>query len=275
MLASFSAEMLKLYKRPATWILILVPLVLNQVFSYLVPYTSYLSAENERAAEQVLANRLPADLVLNSIGGFPVFAGAIALTLGALSVGSEYGWGTLKTTLTQRPRRLKVYAGKLLALAVVVLTIVLATFALGAFSSSAIALSQSEVMDWPSVAGLIQGIASGWLILMMWCLFGVMLAFVFRGTALPIGLGVVWIMGIENLIVNVAAPLLDFAETLQKGLPGVNAGSLVSALNGGEVGSAPGVNTTVDGTQATLVLIAYAVVVVLIAGFVLQRRDVT
>ena len=275
MLASFSAEMLKLYKRPATWILILVPLVLNQVFSYLVPYTSYLSAENERAAEQVLANRLPADLVLNSIGGFPVFAGAIALTLGALSVGSEYGWGTLKTTLIQRPRRLKVYAGKLLALAVVVLTIVLATFALGAFSSSAIALSQSEVMDWPSLADLTQGIASGWLILMMWCLFGVMLAFVFRGTALPIGLGVVWIMGIENLIVNVAVPLLDLAETLQKGLPSVNAGSLVSALNGGEVGSAPGVNTTVDGTQATLVLIAYAVVFVLIAGFVLQRRDVT
>ncbi len=275
MLASFSAEMLKLYKRPATWVLIFVPLVLNQVFSYLVPYTSYLSAENERAAEQVLANRLPADLVLNSIGGFPVFAGAIALTLGALSVGSEYGWGTLKTTLIQRPRRLKVYAGKLLALAVVVLTIVLATFALGAFSSSAIALSQSEVMDWPSLADLTQGIVSGWLILMMWCLFGVMLAFVFRGTALPIGLGVVWIMGIENLIVNVAAPLLDFAETLQKGLPSVNAGSLVSALNGGEVGSAPGVNTTVDGTQATLVLIAYAVVFVLIAGFVLQRRDVT
>jgi ABC-type transport system involved in multi-copper enzyme maturation permease subunit len=177
--------------------------------------------------------------------------------------------------LIQRPRRLKVYAGKLLALAVVVLTIVLATFALGAFSSSAIALSQSEVMDWPSLADLTQGIASGWLILMMWCLFGVMLAFVFRGTALPIGLGVVWIMGIENLIVNVAAPLLDLAETLQKGLPSVNAGSLVSALNGGEVGSAPGVNTTVDGTQATLVLIAYAVVFVLIAGFVLQRRDVT
>ena len=275
MLASFSAEMLKLYKRPATWILILVPLVLNQVFSYLVPYTSYLSAENERVAEQILANRLPADLVLNSIGGFPVFAGAIALTLGALSVGSEYGWGTLKTTLTQRPRRLKVYAGKLLALAVVVLTIVLATFALGAFSSSAIALSQSEVIDWPSLVDLTQGIASGWLILMMWCLFGAMLAFVFRGTALPIGLGVVWIMGIENLIVNVAAPLLGLAETLQKGLPSVNAGSLVSALNGGEVGSAPGVNTTVDGTQATLVLIAYAVAFAVMAALALQKRDVT
>ncbi len=109
---------------------------------------------------------------------------------------------------------------------------------------------------------------------MTWCLFGAMLAFLFRGMALPIGLGVVWIMGVENLIVNVAANLLDFAETLEKGLPGVNAGSLVAALDGAADGT-PGVNTVVDGTQATLVLIAYAVVFVLIAGFALQRRDVT
>jgi ABC-2 type transport system permease protein len=275
MLASFSAEMLKLYKRPATWILITIPLVLNQVFSYLVPYTSYLRAENEGVAERILTNRLPEDLILNSIGGFPVFGGAIVLTLGALSVGSEYGWGTLKTALAQRPWRLSVYAGKLIALGVVVLAIVLATFALGALSSSAIALSQSEAREWPSLADLTVGLASGWLILMTWCLFGVMLAFVFRGTALPIGLGVVWIMGIENLIVNVAAPLLDFADELQKGLPEVNAGSLVSALGRGEEITTPGLNTLVDGTQAALVLVAYAIAFVLIAGFALQRRDVT
>ncbi|MDQ3966351.1 MAG: ABC transporter permease subunit [Actinomycetota bacterium] len=273
MLASFSAEMLKLYKRPAAWVLLLVSLVLSQVFNYLVPYAGYLSADSERAAERILADTMPENLISNSIGGFPLFAGALALTLGAVSVGSEYGWGTLKTMLIQRPRRLSIYAGELLALAVAVLAIVLSIFAFGALTSYAIATSQLESMAWPSLTDLIQGIASGWLILMMWCVLGVMLAFLFRGTALPIGLGVVWILGVENLIVNVAAALLDFAETLQKGLPGVNAGSLVSAVGGGN--DTPGVNTVVDGTQATLVLVAYAVVFVLIAGFVLQRRDVT
>jgi hypothetical protein len=34
------------------------------------------------------------------------------------------------------------------------------------------------------------------------------------------------------------------------------------------------VNTAVDGTQATIVLVAYAVVFVLIASVALQRRDV-
>ena len=273
MLASFSAEMLKLYKRPAAWVLLLVALALSQVFNYLVPYAGYLSADNERAAEQILASTMPENLISNSIGGFPLFAGALALTLGAISVGSEYGFGTLKTMLIQRPRRLSIYAGELLALAGAVLAIVLSIFAIGALTSYAIALSQSESVDWPSLAELARGAASGWLILMMWCLLGAMLAFVFRGMALPIGLGVVWILGVENLIVNVAAALLDFAETLQKGLPGVNAGSLVSALGGGS--DTPGANTVVDGTQATLVLIAYFVVFALIAGFALQRRDVT
>lgn len=264
---------MKLYKRPTTWVLLLVALALSQVFNYLVPYAGYLTAENERAAEQILASTMPENLISNSIAGFPLFAGALALTLGAISVGSEYGWGTLKTMLIQRPRRLSVFTAELLALAVAVLAIVLSIFAFGALTSFAIATGQSESMDWPSLVDLAQGFASGWLILMMWCVLGAMLAFVFRGMALPIGLGVVWILGVENLIVNVAAALLDFAETLQKVLPGVNAGSLVSALGGGS--DTPGVNSAVDGTQATLVLIAYVLVFALIAGFALQRRDVT
>jgi ABC-2 type transport system permease protein len=272
-LASFSAEILKLYKRPTAWVLLLVALALSQVFNYLVPYAGYLTAENERMAEQILASAMPENLVPNSIGGFPLFAGALALTLGAISVGSEYGWGTLKTMLIQGPRRLSIYTAALLALAVAVLAIVLSIFAFGALTSAAIALGQSEAIDWPSTAELAQGMASGWLILMTWCLFGVMLAFVFRGMALPIGLGVVWILGIENLIVNVAAALLDFADELQKFLPGVNAGSLVSALGGRD--DTPGVNSVVDGTQATLVLASYAIVFAVVAGLALQRRDVT
>src|SRR5215210_7011037 len=109
MLASFSAEMLKLYKRPAAWVLLLVALALSQVFNYLVPYAGYLRAENEWAAEQILARAMPENLIPNSIGGFPLFAGALALTLGAISMGSEYGWGTLKTMLIQRPHRLSIY----------------------------------------------------------------------------------------------------------------------------------------------------------------------
>ncbi|MGH3088976.1 MAG: ABC transporter permease, partial [Rubrobacteraceae bacterium] len=175
---------------------------------------------------------------------------------------------------TQRPGRMSFFAGQLLALSVAVVAMVVVIFAFGALTSYAIASSRSETIDWPSLAEFVRGMSGGWLILMTWCLLGAMLAFFLRGTALSVGLGVVWILGIENLIVNVAAALLDFADTLQKGLPGVNAGSLVGALGDGG-GGTPGVNTAVDGTQATLVLVAYATVFVIMAGVALQRRDVT
>ena len=175
------------------------------------------------------------------------------------------------------PRRLSVYAGKLAALAVAVLGIVLATFASGALTSWVIASVESEAINWPSLADLAQGFAAGFLILAMWCLLGAVLAVLFRGVALPIGLGLVWALVIENLIRSVAAPLLDYFYTLHKGLPGVNAGSLVAALGAPTRGeqAAPGAISAVDGTQATLMLMAYAVIFTLIAGFALQRRDVT
>ncbi|HSO53797.1 MAG TPA: ABC transporter permease, partial [Actinomycetes bacterium] len=122
MIASFQAEILKLAKRPATWVLVGVALALTQLFGYLLPYSSWATSDQNFQTEgmdpqAVLAGTLPVELVPTSLGGFPVFAGALALILGALATGSEYGWGTMQTALTQRPTRLAVYGGKLAALA--------------------------------------------------------------------------------------------------------------------------------------------------------------
>ena len=122
MIASFQAEILKLRKRPATWVLLGVALALTQLFGYLLPYSSWATSDQNFQTEgmdpqAVLAGTLPGELVPTSLGGFPVFAGALALILGALATGSEYGWGTMQTALTQRPTRLAVYGGKLAALA--------------------------------------------------------------------------------------------------------------------------------------------------------------
>jgi hypothetical protein len=51
-----------------------------------------------------------------------------------------------------------------------------------------------------------------------------------RGVALPIGLGVVWVLGIENLVSAMASNVLTALRPLRDVLPGVNAGSLVSAV---------------------------------------------
>ena len=283
MIASFQAEVLKLGKRPATWVLLGVALALELLFGYLLPYSSWVTGDQNQQTQgldpqAVLAGALPGELVPTSLGGFPVFAGALALILGALAAGSEYGWGTMQTALTQRPTRLAVYGGKLAALAASTLVIVLAVFAVNAASSALIATLESRPLDYPPPADLLQGIGSGWLIMGMWCGLGALLGFAFRGVALPVGLGVVWVLGVENLVSAVADSLLTSLQPLRNLLPGVNAGSLVWSLapGGGSSGEPPpGVVDAVTGGRATLSLAVYVAAFIAVGALLVRRRDVT
>jgi ABC-2 type transport system permease protein len=281
MFGSYKAELLKLRKRAATWVLFGAGLVLSLTFSYVLPYLGYVTGdENQQTAgqsrEQVLASVLPEAVVQNSIGGFPVFAGALALVLGAIVIGGEYGWGTLKTVLTQGPRRSAVLAAQFLALATVVLSWVLGIFAVCSLASASIALAEDRTMHWPSAVDLVSGLAGGWLVLIAWCFAGAVLAIVFRSVALPIGLGVVWVLGIEALISGVVASLLPDLEVVSDVMPGVNAGSLVYALTSSSPGELPpGVGDAVSGSRALLTLMCYAAFFVLASAVTLRRRDVT
>jgi ABC-2 type transport system permease protein len=282
MLASLSAELRKLRGRPATWLIAGVWLALSVVFGYLFPYLSYRGAFSGAGtagtpAELVLAEALPGRLAASAIQGFPLFAGALALILGALAAGSEYGWGTMQTILAQGPGRLAVLAGKAAALGLVLVAVVLATFAVDAAASRLVAAATSHPVAWPPLADLAEAFAAGWLIVAMWCAAGMFLGILVRGTALAVGAGLVWALAVENLG-RVFASILDAIDVLLRWTPATNAGSLAAAVGvpvQGAPGGTPGVTTMVDGTHATLVLAAYMVVFVAAAAVLVRRRDVT
>jgi ABC-2 type transport system permease protein len=281
MLSSYRAEMLKLVRWPAMWVLAAVFLVLAQVFGYLIPYVGYRSGGGsgfaaEATQEQLLADILPASLVGNTLSGFPMFAGAVALIIGALAAGSEYGWGTLKTILTQRLGRRPLLSGKLLAIETSIVALILVVFAMNSLWSWVISETVGKPAEWPSVLDVTSGIAVGWLILGVWSLVGVLLGTLFRSTSLAVGLGLVWALAVENVVRGFAG-LIEFLDTFQRALPGINAGSLVASLGAATLdqsGGTPGVTAVVSGQQAVVVLIAYAVALPLIAGLTLHRQDV-
>lgn len=274
MLHSYGAELFKLRKRPAVWVVAAVWLGLLLMFTELLPYISYRSAANARQAERLLADLLPAKLPGHAIGGYPMWGGALIVVLGALCLGSEYGWGTLKTMLANRPGRLTVYLAQLGALATALAMLVVVAFALCALCSVLIANSAGASLDLPATGDVARAMGAGWLVLWMWCLFGVALAIALRGTALSIGLGLVWVMAIENLI-RATAPLIDVLGKLEKALPGVNAGALVAALGGGQGGGGyTGVSNLVSGGQGTWVVALYVVFFATAGALVLRRRDV-
>lgn len=272
MVGSFRAELIKLNKRPATWLLLGIALTLGALFAYVIPYLGATAGTTGATADRGMAAILPANIVGNTLGGYPVFLGALLVVLGVLFVGGEYGWGSWKTVLTQGPSRSTVLAGKFGVLALAALGFVLAIFLMGTVASVIIAAAEDASMTFPSAFDIVRGIGAGWLIATMWTMFGAVLGILLRGVALAVGLGLVWMLAVQNLISQLAAPLLPWVDTAQQGLPGPGAGSLVASL-GAPTGT-PGVQALMGGGPATLVVAAYLVGFVALGAVVLRRRDI-
>jgi ABC-2 type transport system permease protein len=274
MTRSIAAELLVVRNRASTWILLAIWTLLALVFAYIVPYVQYLNG----STGQPLDDLLPQHLVAQLMAAFPFFGGVFALQLGVLAVGSEYGWGTLKTLFTQRPGRLRIFTAKLLGLAATIVPFVLAVYGLGALSSYVIALREGADVAWPSMSLLLRGIGAGWLILAVWAAFGILLAVLSRGTSLAIGIGILYSLVIEGLVSALASEVTVLDRLVEFFLR-ANGYSLVAALgvsaeDVSDRGPGSFSGPFVSGGQALLVLASYLVVLLAGSGWLLRRRDV-
>src|SRR5262245_3560381 len=173
MMGSISAELLVIRRRASTWILMGLFVFLEVLFGYVFPYFTDTSNGGSRF-EQPLSDLLPGNMVATTLGGFPFFGGALVLILGVLTLGSDYGWGTLKTLFTQRPGRLQVLGAKVAAVGVVLWGFVLLNFAAAAISSGLIALRENAAADWPDAWLLIRAFVAAWFILSVWATLGIL-----------------------------------------------------------------------------------------------------
>jgi ABC-type transport system involved in multi-copper enzyme maturation permease subunit len=266
------AELRRLSRWPAMWVLGGTWLVLNLCFGYLFPYLTYHSKPNPVLLSQLLPAQAPVILVQ----GMPMFGGALLLIMGALIVGSGYGWGTWKSIFTTGPRRDTALGGTSLAAGVVVVGLVAVTLALDLTASLIISQSLGQSLTMPSLLSVGQDYGSALLIALMWTSAGLLLGTLTRGPALAVGLGLVWALVVENLLRGVAS-LLGPLKPVTDVLPGSAAGSLagaIGALPQNDPNGTPGVTTILGGTPATLVLAAYLVVFLALSLGITARRDV-
>jgi ABC-type transport system involved in multi-copper enzyme maturation permease subunit len=271
-----TAELYRMRKWPAVWITLGAWMVLALMFGYLFSYLSYKTGDRSFSTEgstdaQLLAGLLPAAAPDVLLQGMPMFGGALMMVLGAITAGNGYGWGTWKTLFTQGPSRAASLAGSVVAVLCFVGGVVLVTLVIYLGVSSLIAIGEGQDVAWPGVVDVLRALGAGSLVLGMWAMTGYFLGTVARGPALSVGLGLVWALVVENLLRGVGT-LLGPVETLTHVLPGTAAGSLVGSIIG--VGSdTPGVLASVPGTQALVTVVAYAVLLPVIALVIVRRRD--
>ena len=287
MLASFAAELLKLGKRPATWILWTIfglsIVLLGYLLTYLLLTALYGGASSQGprqdapvAAKGAVAELYPRNVLATTLRSFGGIGAGVAFIFGTLSVSGEYGWDTLKIVLTQRPGRLSVLAGKVTAVGVVVLVGAAAGLVLGALCSYSVSLAEGAPVSWPSAGRWLEALGAGWLILATNAYMGLFLAVLLRSGALSVGIGLVYLLVVEGLLTGLAT-FNDRLETFVGALPGRNSTDLAAAFGQGALApqSGPLPAEPVEPQQAALVLAAYLTGFVVLSALVFTRREVT
>jgi ABC-type transport system involved in multi-copper enzyme maturation permease subunit len=287
MLAAFTWESFKLYKRPAVWVCYALFLALAVGLGYLTFYLVYTYAppgpNNGGLPPGVTLKDLkialyPAAVVKYTVNFWDTLGGVFALILGVLCQGSEYGWGTIKTLFTQRPGRLALLVGKLGALSLAVLGLVLALFAVDALASYVIALIDGKSTSFPPALDLLKGIAAAWLIFEFWAVFGFALATLFRQSAMAIGLGLAYAIVIEGIIFSIAANVGgNTVKQIESWFPIANTGYLAGSFGQAvPEGLARAISKPIaDANHAVLVLAIYMAVFMAGSALLSRARDVT
>lgn len=283
--ASFAVEFKKMSKRPAIWVLGLLFATILIFFGYFLIYVLIVSMRGGEAspaqADQFLVLLYPENFLSNLLGDFAGggFGGATVLVLGALAVGSEYGWQTFKLVLIQKPGRLSFFSGKLLAIGAMLVIFMLVVFPGGALSSYAVATLQGGAVEWPPFSDVVLAFGAGWLMLATLATMGVFLAVTFRSTAFATGIGLFYLFVLEPAFVGL--PIANSVHrAIATALPGKNASDLAGSFGASSFGQAAQSAAashleTAEPTRAAVVLAVYALGFVLSAALIFRRRDVT
>jgi hypothetical protein len=242
---------------------------LGMVVPYLVLRSGRIPAES---AAPLLAGLLPAALPASVLAGYTPYGGAYLLLLGAVLVGNEYRWGTVATLLVQRAGRPRTVLSQAAALVLVVAAAVLAEFALCALTAGLIGALEGAAPVGPEPAAVLTSLAAAWLAGSAFALVGALLAHATRSPAAAVGIGLVWVLGVETAVRGVLAAV--GAGGVEAGLLGPAVGALAVGLGTPSTDAPIGVGSGGSPAVAVAVLVAWAAVAAALAALVVARRDV-
>lgn len=195
------------------------------------------------------------------LGVAATFLGVLTLGLFATLLANDYAQGTIRTYLVEQPRRLRLLAGKLLALSSFSALAIVMASVLGSALGLALAPGQgvdtSEWLTGEGIWALAGGIGNLILASLGWGMIGALLAVLIRAPAPAVAAGVAYALPVEMLL---ASAWEDAARWLPRGL-------LDAVAAGG--------TSVVSYDRALALAAVYVAVALVTVGVLFTRRDVT
>jgi ABC-type transport system involved in multi-copper enzyme maturation permease subunit len=121
---------------------------------------------------------------------------------------------------------------------------------------------------------MLKGVGAGWLILATFAAMGMALATLFRGTALAIGIGLVYVLVLESIFVGLASQS-ETVASIGKRLPAKDATDLSNAFGQTPQALGGAQGNTVEPSTAALTLGIYTAAFLALAVVLFKSRDVT
>jgi ABC-2 type transport system permease protein len=248
MMNQLRSEWIKLRTVRSTWILLFVSIGISLVVGGLVGLA--------RRQEELFGG----DTAVSLMTGFFLSMFIVGVSA-VLLVSSEFRTGTIRATLAAQPSRLRLFAAKVVvvAIAALLVSIVMCALALGV-GRALLATGNGSVVfdgsDWASVLGAM-------MFFMLFALWGVGLAFIIRHSAGAICALILWPLVGEGILMNIITSLLK-KEWIMKFMP-YTAGSQLFTNANNDLG--------LSRSTGGLYFGAFVVASLALGYWMFQRRD--
>lgn len=200
-----------------------------------------------------------------------VFLGIVALALFASNLAGEFHKGTIRMLFVTEPNRLKVLAGKLLALSSFVAAAIAATLAVsiagGALMASRVGVETAAWWTTDGPAAIAAAYINITAAALVPALIGATIAVLTRSTTIAISVGLGWFILAEALIGA-------FWDGLSRWGPAAVSTALAAGGAGG-IGMIDGATPGISYATAIVLAVGYSLLALTITSTVLARRDVT
>jgi ABC-2 type transport system permease protein len=261
MIAAFRAELVKVLRRRV----LLITAVTTLVFA--VGSAAVVLAAAEPAGARVSGRSVTVASLSEAGGGTEVFTTAVSFAgtflfvvfVGVVAI--EFSRGTFRTMLIYQPRRIRLLAGKILALLAFAAAVLAVAEVLTWTAARLLAPGQDVATGkWVSADALGQGVADFGSVLFWisgYAVLGTALAVLVRSVPVALAIGIAWAGPFEHLLQDAWDPSGRF-------FPGLLLEAFVA-------GGTP----EVSATRAFATVGVYVTIAAVIAGTTFARRDVT
>lgn len=256
-----NSEIFRTVKRPVSWIMLLILGVIVAAF-----YTVVYFASSDRATTETLR---PDQVVANGIAIGGTIASILVIVLAAQSMGSEYGWNTIRALVSRASGRVPLILAKLVVIIgytlLTILVVTGASLAL-AFLFAAIAGNDTSMTGgaWREVA---ESVGRWTLSNGVYAVLALVITILSRSTAAGIA-GAIALSFLEPAIWAALGAASDRFETVSHWFLAYNASGLAAM---GTDGAVDDFNTT----RGFIIVAAWLVGLMAISLWVFRRRDIT